>query len=137
MTDLSTSNLKRLLNEATPGPWRVEVGAAGVPEGWDEHWIALHMGHTSLYDVNRVYVGDREPQQEELYESLTLAALAPELAQEVIRMREELQALREQLKKKAECHHKAALSSDPLDGIELEDNYAEDEIRRILGDHDG
>lgn len=87
MTDLSTHNLKRLLDEATPGPWRAEVGAAGVPEGWDEHWIALHMGHNSMYDVGR------EPPAEEEYANFTLAALAPPLAQEVLRMREQIKGL--------------------------------------------
>lgn len=130
MTDLSTTNLKRLLDQAAPGPWRAEYGEAGVPEGWDEYWLALHMGHASVYDVGR------EPPAEEEYGSFKLAALAPDLAQEVLRMRAELQALREQLKKKAEYYHKVELSSDPLDGIELEDHYAEQEISRILGDQD-
>ncbi|ACP33608.1 hypothetical protein cauri_2015 [Corynebacterium aurimucosum ATCC 700975] len=128
---MSTANLKRLLAEATPGPWRAEVGAAGVPEGWDEHWLALHMGHNSMYDVGR------EPPAEEEYANFKLAALAPQLAQEVLRMREELRELRDQLKKRSEHYGKVELSTDPLDGIQLEDNYAEDEISRILGDHDG
>ena len=59
-----------------------------------------------------------------------------DLAQEVIRLREELRELRGHLKKRSEYHSKVELSTDPLDGIELEDNYAEDEISRILGDHD-
>lgn len=130
MSDLSTANLERLLDEASPGPWRAEVGAAGVPEGWDEHWLALHMGHNSMYDVGR------EPPAEEEYANFKLAALAPPLAQEVLRMREELRELRDQLKKRSEHYSKVELSTDPLDGIELEDHYAEDEISRILGDYD-
>lgn len=123
MTDLSTSNLKRLLDQTTPGPWHV----------WDAYEDEDYRPDTALqlHGADGEYLGIMHGQDAHL------AALAPELAQEVLRMREALQALREQLKKKAECHHKVELSTDPLDGIQLEDNYAEEEISRILGDHDG
>lgn len=82
MSDLTTANLKHLLNQAAPGPWESSAGEYGVPEGWDEYWLALHMGHTKLSTMER-----DEPLPGEAYASLTLAALAPELAQEVIRLR--------------------------------------------------
>ena len=87
MTDLSTTHLQHLLAEATAGPWRAEVGAAGVPDGWDEHWRTLHMGDDSVLEV--VY----EPPTEEEYANFKLAALAPELTQEVIRLREQVKGL--------------------------------------------
>lgn len=89
MTDLSTTNLRCLLDQVQPGPWRAEVGAAGVPEGWDEHWRTLHMGDDSVFEVGY------EPPTEEEYANFKLAAHAPELAQEVIRMREALHDLSE------------------------------------------
>ncbi|MHB2252911.1 hypothetical protein [Corynebacterium aurimucosum] len=121
MTELSTTNLNRLLAETSPGPWRAEVGAAGVPEGWDEHWLALHMGHNSMYDVGR------EPPAEEEYANFTLAALAPSLADEVLRMREALRDLSEVWE---------AVSIDP-ERTPAEQQLAAavvDHINQILGD---
>ncbi|WP_305137944.1 hypothetical protein [Corynebacterium hiratae] len=121
MTDLSTANLKRLLDEATPGPWRAEVGAAGVPEGWDEHWIALHMGHNSMYDVGR------EPPAEEEYANFTLAALAPELADEVLRMREALHDL-------SEVWEEVSIDPQRTSSEQLLAAHVVDHIDQILGD---
>lgn len=132
MTDLTTTHLKRLLEQATPSPWEYKLEDGYIMGDLVEilnGWIQTGDGETVLgagLEIN----DDQELQ------NLALAALAPELAQEVIRLREELRDLRDQLKKKAEYHSKVELSTDPLDGIELEDNYAEDEISRILGDHD-
>lgn len=122
MTDLSTSNLKRLLDQATPGPWHV----------WDAYEDEEYRPDTALqlHGVDGEYLGIMHGQDAHL------AAAAPDLAQEVLRMREELRELRDQLKKRSEHYSKVELSTDPLDGIQLEDNYAEDEISRILGDHD-
>lgn len=131
MTDLSTNHLQHLLAESSPGPWESLYGVAGVPEGWDEYWVILQMGRHRLPLRSPHY-----PLEDEEYANFDLAAAAPELAEEVIRLREELRDLRDHLKKKAEYHSKVELSTDPLDGIELEDNYAEDQISRILGDHD-
>nr|DAQ14469.1 MAG TPA: hypothetical protein [Caudoviricetes sp.] len=89
MSDLTTANLKQLLDEAAPGPWESSASEYGVPEGWDEYWLALHMGYTRLSTMER-----DDPPPEEAYASLDLAALAPELAQEVIRMRLELSSMR-------------------------------------------
>nr|DAI15216.1 MAG TPA: hypothetical protein [Caudoviricetes sp.] len=82
MSDITTTNLKQLLDEAAPGPWESSASEYGVPEGWDEYWLALHMGYTRLSTMER-----DDPPPEEAYASLELAALAPELAQEVIRLR--------------------------------------------------
>lgn len=89
MSDITTTNLKQLLDEAAPGPWESSASEYGVPEGWDEYWLALHMGYTRLSTMER-----DDPPPEEAYASLELAALAPELAEEVLRMRSELDAMR-------------------------------------------
>lgn len=90
MTDITTTNLKQLLDEAAPGPWESSASEYGVPEGWDEYWLALHMGYTRLSTMER-----DDPPPEEAYASLNLAALAPELAQEVIRLRDGVEQIRE------------------------------------------
>ncbi|WKS54931.1 hypothetical protein [Corynebacterium accolens] len=88
MSDITTTNLKQLLDEAAPGPWESSASEYGVPEGWDEYWLALHMGYTRLSTMER-----DDPPPEEAYASLELAALAPELAQEVIRLRGHIEDL--------------------------------------------
>lgn len=69
MTDLSTTNLKRLLDAATPGPWR----------------ISLTEGISGLGFAEDFYQDD--PREKA---NVNLAEMAPPLAQEVLRMREEL-----------------------------------------------
>lgn len=66
MTDLSTTNLKRLLDQATPGPWR----------------ISLTEGISGLGFAEDFYQDD--PLEKA---NVTLAAAAPDLAQEALRMR--------------------------------------------------
>lgn len=127
MTDLSTTNLKRLLEQSTLGPWEYE-GAK-----FQEITTLDHNGlEQSVISLDRYTEKDLCNRPADM----NLAAHAPELAEEIIRLREELQELRDQLKKKSECYSKVELSTDPLDGIQLEDNYAEDEISRILGEPD-
>lgn len=74
MTDLSTSNLKRLLAEVTPGPWNHdnEVG-----EILGAYYEKNGIGYIPTVGYADDYNAD-------------LIALAPQLAQEVLRMREEL-----------------------------------------------
>ena len=76
MTDLSTTNLKRLLAEATPGPW----------EARRDYSETYH-----LFDAEDEYLGIMHDQDAHL------TALAPPLAQEVLRMRGELTSLVEDL----------------------------------------
>ncbi|MBK4183180.1 hypothetical protein [Corynebacterium macginleyi] len=85
MSDLTTANLQNLLDQAAPGPWESSASVYGVPEGWDEYWLALYMGHTGLSTMER-----DEPLPGKAYASLALAALAPELAQEIIRLRAQI-----------------------------------------------
>lgn len=80
MTDLSTANLKRLLAEATPGPWEAEEGI--YPE-----YITDSSGCRVLWNNSEKLFWSNED------EDVHLAAAAPELAQEVIRLREQIKGL--------------------------------------------
>lgn len=108
MTDLSTDNLKRLLAEATPGPW----------DARRDYSETYH-----LFDAEDEYLGIMHDQDAHL------TALAPELAQEVLRMREALRDLSVVW---------VGVSVDP-DRLPAEQQLAAtvvDHINQILGDHD-
>lgn len=81
MSDLTTTNLKQLLDQATPGPWK--VGDTELPDS-----IASDSGRGVLWNSDQAVSWCYK--DEDVY----LAALAPELAQEVIQMRSELAAMR-------------------------------------------
>lgn len=78
MSNLSTANLQHLLNHTTPEPWNVHTRDRHF-DGETETWL---------------YVGDT-PASSIDYQ---LMSAAPELAQEVIRMREELDELLEPIR---------------------------------------
>lgn len=78
---MTPEKARKLLQDATPGPWETSFGVAGVPEGWDEHYASLIMGHTRLNLV------EYQPLEEEDYANFELAAAAPELAEIVAGMR--------------------------------------------------
>jgi len=124
MTDLSTSNLKRLLDETTPGPWTFREEIADTISGTQEIGHEVYAAERFLFGV----CGD--PVTDEYPGNLTLAALAPELADEVLRMREALRDLSEVWE---------AVSIDPT-RTPAEQQLAAavvDHIDQILGDHDG
>lgn len=78
MTDLSTTNLKRLLAEAAPGPWEaLDRYSDGAPRP----------DTTREMRAAGEYLGIMHAPNAEL------AALAPDLAQEVIRLREHVKGL--------------------------------------------
>ena len=78
MTDLTTMHLKCLLEKAAPGPW----------EAQDEYPdLDPHPGVYLMYDAAGDYLGIMHGQDS------YLAAHAPELAQEVIRLREHIEGL--------------------------------------------
>lgn len=77
MTNLSSKNLERLLAKATPGPWEAEEGI------YPEH-ITDSSGSRVLWNNSEKLFWSNED------EDVHLAALAPQLAQEVIRLREAL-----------------------------------------------
>lgn len=73
MTNLTTAKLKHLLDEATPGPW--EVGDTNSDVITDQN------GDGVLWNADQAVGWSRRD------EDVSLAALAPELAEEVIRLR--------------------------------------------------
>ena len=88
MTDLSTANLKRLLAKAAPGPWHV----------WDAYEDEDYRPDTALqlHGAEGEYLGLMHRQNP------YLAALAPQLAQEVINLREALGYLMKETRLAAE-----------------------------------
>ena len=84
MTDLSTTNLKRLLTEATPGPWEYITGDS--PDG---RCIGNPGSMTMCIGVDANGHGSSCSDHD-----LTLAAAAPQLAQEVLRLRNEMDSMR-------------------------------------------
>lgn len=129
MTDLTTDHLKNLLSQATPGPWESIYGVAGVPEGWDEYWVILQMGRHRLPLRSPHY-----PLEDEEYANFDLAALAPELAQEVIRLRKGLKAIRSDLHETILCN--GGTDVPYLQGITEQAKETKKQIDQILGDHD-
>lgn len=124
MTDLTTMHLKNLLSQATPGPWESRYGVAGVPEGWDEYWVILQMGRHRLPLRSPHY-----PLEDEEYANFDLAAAAPELAQEVIRLRDALGYLVEETRLAAENSDDAVVQKRVADAIKTT-------VAKIQGDHD-
>ena len=82
MSNLATMHLKCLLEQATPGPWTVEDDGYDIIVGNAE-------GHRMGWGDQvrfKFEAGDKK-------HDTALAALAPELAQEVIRLRGEIKGL--------------------------------------------
>lgn len=84
MTDLTTTHLKRLLDQATTGPWEAKDSDCITSEHGEVLWNA-----DQAVDWNR---NDHD---------VNLAALAPQLAQEVIRLRERIEELITAMEEKA------------------------------------
>lgn len=124
MTDFTTMRLKCLLEQATPGPWESLYGVAGVPEGWDEYWVILQMGRHRLPLRSPHY-----PLEDEEYANFDLAAAAPELAQEVINLRDALGYLVEETRLAAENSDDAVVQKRVADAIKTT-------VAKIQGDHD-
>ena len=118
MTDLSTKHIQRLLAEATPGPWVRHPESLRVLSNL-ERKFAVHVELTR---------NGGEPQPEDVANT-ELIALAPPLAEEVLRMREALHNLSEVWE---------AVSIDPT-RTPAEQHLAAavvDHIDQILGDQD-
>lgn len=115
MTDLSTANLKHLLDHATPGPWRISstegIGGVGFAEDFYQD----------------------DPLEEA---NVTLAALAPELAQEVLRLREELI---DWANDEAQAHNALVKRAQEAGGAGIITTHKTiyNRILDILGDHNG
>lgn len=93
MTVPSTEELQQLLDAATPGEWYLHEDEMGDPDG------------TYLHDTKDVMciaitpIGSGSDYREN---DLDLAALAPVLAAEVIRLREENERMKERVNKHAQ-----------------------------------
>lgn len=77
MTDITTTHLKHLLDQATPGPWEYDPG-----DGPDDRYIGDSTTWGMCIGVEENGAGSSCSDDD-----LTLAALAPELAREVIHLR--------------------------------------------------
>ncbi|MTD91134.1 hypothetical protein [Corynebacterium hiratae] len=122
MTDLSTANLKRLLAETTPGPWEARgYYMDGEPRPDDSHQIRSADGEY----LGIMYASDA-----------ILTAAAPQLAQEVLRLREELI---DWANDEALAHNALVKRAQEAGGAGIvstrETTY--NRILEILGDHDG
>lgn len=84
MSDLSTKTLKHLLAETSPGPWIFREDTADTISGTQEIGHEVYAGKKYIFSVWNDPVMDEHPG------NLPLAALAPELAQEVLRLRSKL-----------------------------------------------
>lgn len=116
MTDLSTETLKQLLDQSTPGPWEAR---ANYKEGDPRPDTSCQ-----LFSADEKYLGIVHSPHADL------TALAPEIAQEAIRLREALHDLNEVWE---------AISIDP-ERTPVEQQLAAavvDHINQILGDQDG
>lgn len=83
MTDLTTTHLKCLLDRATPGPWERHPENARMLCNLERKFAV----HAELTKGNGA-----EPEPEDVANT-ELIALAPEIAQEVIRLRGEIKGL--------------------------------------------
>lgn len=125
MTDLTTMHLKCLLEKATPGPWEYIPG-----EAVDERCIGNPGSMTMCIGVEANGEGSSCGNAD-----LTLAAAAPELAQEVIRLREHIEGLITAMENKAGVSN----GRDTLQELIVAENLmsAANQLRQILlGDHD-
>lgn len=115
MTDLTTMHLKCLLEKATPGPWEYTPG-----EAVDERCIGNPGSMTMCIGVEANGEGSSCGDDD-----LNLAAAAPELAQEVIRLREHIEGLITAME------DKAAIGESQSPAIIA--GYIKE---KVLGDHD-
>lgn len=90
MPDLTTTNLQHLLDQSTPGPWTV---IETYPDGAPRPDTSRQIGST-----DGEYLGIMHGQDAHL------AAAAPQLAQEVLRMRKELTNLQEEARLAAKLY---------------------------------
>ena len=128
MTDLSTKHIQRLLAEATPGPWRFSEDTADTPSGTQEYGHEVYADEKYLFSVWGDPVTDEHPG------NLPLAALAPDLAQEVLRLREELI---DWANDEAQAHNSLVKQAPEAGGAGIITTHKTiyNRILEILGDH--
>lgn len=96
MTDLTTTHLQHLLDQSTPGPWKFHE-----EEEWEHvagpEWPPMPTCHEHTVedsDGKCLFGNSNDKFLEDYPGNLRLAALAPQLAEEVLRMRLELSSMR-------------------------------------------
>lgn len=119
MTDLTTAHLKHLLDQSTPGPWKFDE-----KQEWE---YVAGPGYPPMltYDEHIVEDGDGKPlfglgNDTTLVEcpgNLRLAAAAPQLAQEVINLRDALGYLVEETRLAAENSQDVVVQKKVADAI--------------------
>lgn len=112
MADLTTIQLQHLLNQATTGPWEAKDSDCITSEHGEVLWNA-----DQAVDWNR---NDHD---------VNLAAAAPELAQEVLRMRNELKEI-------SAIWESASVNPDRTSAEQILAAQVVDHIDSVLGDHD-
>ena len=125
MTDLTTARLQHLLDGSSPGPW-----TAKNDDDWNETIVANECGHALTW-------GDQVRFKMEAGDTNTdphLAALAPQLAEEVIRLRKELRKIRIDLHETTLCD--GGTTGPYLQGATAQAAATIKQIDQILGDHD-
>lgn len=90
MTDFTTAHLECLLEQATPGPWEYKLEDGYIMGDL----VEILNGWIQTADGKTVLGTGLEINDEQELRNLALAAAAPELAQEVLRMRRELNSIR-------------------------------------------
>lgn len=119
MNNLTTDYLKHLLSQATPGPWEYDPW-----EQEDERCIVDAETWNMCINPTPNGAGSSCSDAE-----LNLAALAPELAQEVINLRDALGYLVEETLLAAENSDDAVVQKRVADAIKTT-------VAKIQGDHD-
>lgn len=126
MPDLTTTHLKRLLAQATPGPWEYEGPQFQEITTLDQDGL-----EQSVISLDRYTEKDLCNRPADM----NLAAAAPQLAQEVIRLREHFESLITTMENKAGVSN----GRDTLQELIVAENLmsAANQLRQILlGDHD-
>lgn len=126
MTDLTTTHLKRLLEQATPGPWEYEGPQFQEITTLDQD--GLEQAVISLDRYSEKETCNRPA-------DMNLAARAPQLAEEVILLREHIEGLITTMENKAGVSN----GRDTLQELIVAENLmsAANQLRQILlGDHD-
>lgn len=120
MTDLTTTHLKCLLAQATPGPWEYEGPQFQEITTLDQDGL-----EQAVISLDRYSEKDLCNRPADMH----LAAHAPQLAQEVLRMRRELESMQSAW---------LGMVADP-EFTPTEKEFAAhvvDHIDTVLGDHD-
>ena len=95
MSNLSTDILKELLTCTTPGPWTFNERITDTPSGTQEITHEVHAEGLQLFSICD------DPTMNNYPLNLPFAAFTPELAQEVIRLRDHIEGLITAMEEKA------------------------------------